>query len=392
MKKIYSLALLTIFSSSVVFAQGGPDAYGYTWKDTTYNWIDITSTGTLVTGLEDDNDQGPFNIGFSFQYYWLQMTEFYVGSNGFLALAPNNNLNNTISSAQSPAPAWPFIPTADSKNNYLAALMTDLSFEQVNNNPGKCYYWSNNTDTLIVSFVDVPFWNFAAGGWAGANTLQFILSGADSSITFQYGDLQGQWDPAYASSTNPVVIGIENISGTVGLEHSNTVLPPDSIAVRFEYPDTVTYSVIDVQPNWANNSSNGGFFMINNVADSITASVSNIGNTDVTSAFDCNTRIYTSSGGAPNPPSIFNELYTIDSIKSGEKIAFGYANTFTPTSTGAYHVRTQTKLGSDLINANDSIETEMNVIDTTGGQVVLTYTDSTADSVYCPHIKGIVPS
>ena len=55
-------------------AAGGPDAYGYTWKDSNepggpaYQWIDITTTGTQVTGLGDDNFAGPFGFidGFPF--------------------------------------------------------------------------------------------------------------------------------------------------------------------------------------------------------------------------------------------------------------------------------------------------------------------------------------
>ena len=56
---------------------GGPDSFGYRYldSDTTcpgspvFNWVEIKSIGTRVTGLGDDNYAGPFGIGFEFPYY-----------------------------------------------------------------------------------------------------------------------------------------------------------------------------------------------------------------------------------------------------------------------------------------------------------------------------------
>ena len=59
-----------------------PDAWGYTWVRSTdpggptFRWVDITTRGTLVPnlptpgGLGDDNVVGPFDMLFSFPYYW----------------------------------------------------------------------------------------------------------------------------------------------------------------------------------------------------------------------------------------------------------------------------------------------------------------------------------
>ncbi len=55
-----------------VLNSGGPDTFGYRWKDSddpgepTYSWVDITGTGTEITGLGDDNNVGPLILGLIF--------------------------------------------------------------------------------------------------------------------------------------------------------------------------------------------------------------------------------------------------------------------------------------------------------------------------------------
>jgi hypothetical protein len=62
MKKLYRtyLFIFAVILQQTAFAQG-PDAYGYTWLSSddaggpTYSWIDISTDGTEVAGLADDN-------------------------------------------------------------------------------------------------------------------------------------------------------------------------------------------------------------------------------------------------------------------------------------------------------------------------------------------------
>src|SRR3990172_6301123 len=100
MKKTILLLSYFLVSSFVCLAnQGGPDAYGYTWKDSNepggpiYNWFDITAIGTPVTTLLDDNTDGPFSLGSNFNFYGQSKSQCWIASNGYIAF---NNLYTSL--------------------------------------------------------------------------------------------------------------------------------------------------------------------------------------------------------------------------------------------------------------------------------------------------------
>ena len=212
---------------------GGPDSFGYYWKNNNYSvnpptfrWFDITSIGTQVNGLADDNYIGPFYITGSFRYYWYNISKFWIGSNGYVSFDEGN--------IASPFPSS--VPHSSGLNNWLAPLLTDLTFSGTNN-PAECYYYSN-ADTICISFINVPFWYIQAPGYTGSNTFQVILSKLDSSITFNY------LSTDLGSNSNiDNAVGIENNTGTLGLQTFVDVLPPDSLCVRYYYPDVITYPI-----------------------------------------------------------------------------------------------------------------------------------------------------
>src|ERR1043165_3879334 len=84
MKILFTLITLLIFCSTLFAGTGGPDLYGYTWKDSNepdgpvYNWIDILPypSSTQVKLLGDDNSRGPFAMDFNFHYYWYDVNQF----------------------------------------------------------------------------------------------------------------------------------------------------------------------------------------------------------------------------------------------------------------------------------------------------------------------------
>ena len=71
-----------------ILGSGGPDTYGHTWIDSDdpggpeFVWNDISGTGTAIFGqYEDDDNYGPQPIGFDFNFYGNDFSEFYVWSN-----------------------------------------------------------------------------------------------------------------------------------------------------------------------------------------------------------------------------------------------------------------------------------------------------------------------
>jgi len=177
---------------------GGPDAYGYYFIDSgdsafnapVYNWIEISGYGTAIDFNSDDQNLGPFLIGFTFRYYGVDFLTFRACTNGFISFTSNSNSWTNVA-----------IPTAAEPNNLLAAYWEDLDFIS----SGDAYYYSNNSDTLIVEWLNVPY---HIGG--GIASFQAILT-ADGNILYQYLSITG----AHDSHT----IGIENQTGTVGLQY-----------------------------------------------------------------------------------------------------------------------------------------------------------------------------
>jgi hypothetical protein len=196
----------------VVLGAGGPDSSGYNWidsdegSDCQFDWIDITSTGTQVTGLSDDNFVGPYPISFEFPFYDSVYTEFYIASNGFIGFGPTSGYSNFSNQP---------IPTSNTPNNIIAWCWDDL------NQNGSVYY-QDFGDRLVVQFVD--YGEYGASGRINAEVTIY----RSGKIIIQYLNSHDGFD--LLSNT----IGIENTSGNDGLQVAfNTDYIHDSLAVEF---------------------------------------------------------------------------------------------------------------------------------------------------------------
>ncbi len=343
-------------------ATGGPDDYGYTWIDSNepggpvYNWIDISGIGTLVTGLGDDNWVGPFNIGFPFHYYWYDVTQYYIGSNGYIKFGSPYNI------------AQPFpnsIPLNSTPNDFLAVYIADWWPGQ----PGvtdAVYRWTNNVDTLIVSFEGIHPW-VGTGVIDGPHSFQVILTDTDSSITFQYGYQEG------TVSNDDILIGIENNNGQVGLEHSHDAYVTSDYAVLFEYPDEVTYVVHDMATIASANENSEGFFVVNGDAVTPWARVKNTGNqTENNIGVFC--QIMQEGGG-----SVYNQSTIVGPLAPGEELEVTFTPNWTPAANGQYFVKCQVVLAGDMNPNNDDKTTECHVLNIPG---VLLYDDGTSEQAW----------
>ena len=271
MKKEYCFWIVALMFNMFTIQAQGPDAFGYTWKDSynpagpTYSWVDISQSGRVVLTLGDDNVVGPYTM-FNFLYYWYSVNEFYIGSNGYISFG---NINI--------ASPFPFIPdSVDNKHNFIAPMMCDINFTGTGNS-GKCYY-STVGDSLVVSWVDVPFWNQMSPGFTGTNTFQVILNRLDKSITFNYMTQSG------LTQNDDITIGIENNSGTIGLPHSKNVYPSSGYSIKYYYPANPTYLVTDGSAEWNGKKGNRGEFIpYSTDTFSLVANIANLGNQDIPS-------------------------------------------------------------------------------------------------------------
>jgi hypothetical protein len=197
---------------SAAIAQG-PDRGGYRWVDSdtlggaAFEWVDITANGTRIV-LGDDDNQGPFELGFPFSFYARSFASIRVCSNGWLSFTSNSHQFHHYA-----------FPDRLDPNALLAPLWADLD-----PSAGGAVYYRAESGRFVVSWVAVPRY-----GRPDSSTFQVIIDTA-GAILFQYLRLPGGID---SCST-----GIENDSGSTGLTYSGDGVPSgnrlhDSLAIRF---------------------------------------------------------------------------------------------------------------------------------------------------------------
>ncbi|MBD3169965.1 MAG: S8 family serine peptidase [candidate division Zixibacteria bacterium] len=177
----------------VTLDSGGPDDFGYTWIDSdepngpVYNWVDIEGRGVPISMYDDDN-QGPFNLGFDFPFYDNTFGSIRICSNGFLSFTSTSTQYSN----------YP-IPDPNQPTNLIAPFWDDLNPSQ----GGMVYYWAGD-DSFVVSWINVP--HYSTGG---PYTFQAIIT-PDGKITYQYQDMN--------YPDNDATVGIQNANGTIGLQ------------------------------------------------------------------------------------------------------------------------------------------------------------------------------
>ena len=364
MKHLSALLFSALLCAPLFAAQGGPDAYGYIWKDSNepdgpvFSWIDITTTGQMIMGLGDDNVVGPFVMSTDMPFYWYARKNIWIGSNGYIAFNGGNL-----------ASPFPMIPTNGGVNDYVAGMASDLNFLGTGN-PGRCYVLDTG-DTTIISWIDVPFWSPTAPTYTGSNTFQIILNKLDSSITVQYLTQTG------LTQNNDLKLGIESVAGSIGLQHSSNVYPATGIAIRYYMPPMSTLQILDATVGWNGQPGSNGIFRSRNGSSySMVANALNVGNTD-TGPFNFSGTLL-NAGGA----SVITAAQAIGNIVPGLDTTVNFAPAWTPNPAGTYRFNTTVSgLTGELVTLNNAQTQEIVVVDTTTATHDLRYHGITDNGV-----------
>ena len=195
------------------FGGGGPTQGGYVFANSTtgasgapsqptYDWIDISGTGTDKIGSIADNETiGPFPLGFSFNYFGTSYTEFYINSNGFITFSPETATFTSF------AQQIPFTSTYD-QDNIIAGYWKNLDPTNANVT-GKHLYYGNNNGDMVITYEKYPESSGDANAWI---TFQIILQ-PNGNIKFQYKEKGSSF------IVGSECVGIENSDGTKGITY-----------------------------------------------------------------------------------------------------------------------------------------------------------------------------
>jgi len=330
----------------LVTGGGGPDAYGYTWIDNDsaggpdYQWVDITAKPGAVeitSMMGDDNVVGPFDVGFVFNYYWYTVDHCYIGSNGYISFTDNDNYSHPFSP----------LPSESRPNNLLCPIAGDIDYSR---GDGELWYWSDGQDSFVVSWINVPEFFADPSIVDSTHTFQLILTRPDSTIHFMYGEQHG----SYNSSGVAYVIGIEDVSGTVGLEYCYNGMPfgnvfHDSLAIRFHAEPDPTFEFYDL--GVLNAMSVGSRAEVYYSGDEVTlkAEYKNNGTHPQT---DIETRVIVRD---PEGTELMRDTVIIASLDAQESVWLEYSRKLTTTITGEYSIEFRLYVVDEVANNNRKI-------------------------------------
>jgi hypothetical protein len=206
---------------------GGPDAFGYVWKDSdnptgpTYSWVEISTTGTnITTGLADDNVIGPFSIGFNFPFYDTSYSQFWIGSNGLIGFGSYASIASMLNT---------LIPKDSLPNNFIAWCWDDLNILDPDS-PGGKVFMQNVDGNLVIEFNAYPEYEQAVN--PGETITAEVILSPSGKIKIQYKYIASGFDHVGCT------VGIENRTGLIGLPVVvNATYLKDELAIQFKHPD-----------------------------------------------------------------------------------------------------------------------------------------------------------
>lgn len=164
------------------------------WEVHDYDWVDISAIGTDADITSDDDNAGPFELGFEVNFYGQTYNSVYMCSNGWASFTSTaaTYFNTTL-------------PNAEEPNTVMYCYWDDMyppSGGQYK------YYQDPANDRFILSWIDVPHITNDLARY----TYQIIIY-ADGGIIYNYNSL-----PTEAPGITTSTIGVENSTGTEAIE------------------------------------------------------------------------------------------------------------------------------------------------------------------------------
>ena len=365
------LLALTLLAAAPVRAAGGPDGFGYTWIANSdpggpaLEWIDISTVGTPVTGLADDNSASVITLPQPFRYYWSDLSTVTIGSNGWTSLLPTSNI----------ASCFPTIPAAGGPADaYLAPLMSDLNFTGAGNPGSVRTYHDAAANLFIISYLNVPYWQVNAPGFVGSNTFQVVFDYNDRSIRFNYSALS---PPLLTAACVDMVIGIESPTGSYGLQLFQDTIPTAPATIRFNYPAVPLISVIDPAPDDSMNVVDSAAVVVEaGTPLTLRANVVNSGTDATTSATDVRGEVLMGSSGAS---VLYDQTVSVPVLNANQSMPIVFVPDYVPVP-GVQRLRVGVSGGGDINAGNNQVVSEIHGLQPRAGNQILSYTDATTSN------------
>ena len=192
-----------------------------------FNWVEINGIGTNTGLTGDDQNLGPFPIGFGYNHYGTTFTSIRVCSNGWASFTSTSTAYSNAS-----------IPNTAEPNNLVAPLWDDLY------PPGGgviYYYYDQANSRFIIEWDNVM-------SYVSPRTPQKF-----EVILYPNGDMDFMYHTIQAPCVNANTAGKENGTGTVGVlatyNGSGPLEPASNTGIRiYGAPPTIPNVTITLTP------------------------------------------------------------------------------------------------------------------------------------------------
>jgi len=178
----------------------------------TYEWIDISGTGSKIISTGADDSTTSIPLGINFPFYGNVFNSAYICSNGFISFTD---------SSTSTSPSATHLPSPSVVLNIIALLWDDLNFQL---GSSAVYYKQIDSDTIVIQYNKATLYRDNTGSLLLTAQIQLHR---DGTITLLY---QRVDDPSDAT------VGIQNSNGTKGVEvsYNQTGIIHPGLAIRFQ--------------------------------------------------------------------------------------------------------------------------------------------------------------